>query len=139
MTFKNSFLTKLINFISTAFYMMGFLFLITVVFFNRFQFNDPSDSKQYLMPFLIMLFSWLFICILQIFEIFSSQNKQQLTSEFLRHNIIFILFLGGHYLWNIGAQLFMLNNIIIFSIGIFTFLICSQNMIQYINNTSIHD
>lgn len=119
----------------TLLYLMGFLFLCTVVYFNRFQFNQPSDSKQYMLPFIIMFLSWGVICLTEFFDLVVVRESYYSFRHFFTQHILFILFLGGNYLWSKGAKLFLLNHIIIFLIGIGTFYRCIQYMLVYLTTT----
>lgn len=121
--------------VSITLYLLGFLFLCTVIYFNRFNFDQSSDSKQYLLPFLIMFFSWIFICLTELTDVFLLKTPTLEFRNFMSHHILFILFLGGNYLWCIGAQLFLLNHIIIFLIGLGTSYNCAITLKSYSDKT----
>lgn len=117
--------------VSSTFYLLGFMFLCTVIYFNRFNFENANDSKQYMLPFLIMFFSWIFISGSEIINYFMIQKHTIGFRNFISNHILFALFLGGCYLWSIGAQLFLLNHIIILLIGIFTSYNCIMILKSY--------
>jgi len=128
MNIKNHSLNTYVQGLFTILYMLGFLFLCTVVYFNKFEFVDPSDSKQYALPFLIMSISWIFICLTDSIDILWLKKPYASFRVFFAHHILYILFLGGNYLWSKGVKLFMLNHMIIFGIGITTFYKCIQSI-----------
>ena len=122
--------------IFSVLYMLGFLFLCTVVFFNRFQFETPSDSQQYVLPFMIMATSWLVMCLSDLFDILILKGERSAYRHFIANQILFLLFLGGNSLWSKGAQLFMLNHLIIFGIGIAPFYTFIQHLRSHVVDTS---